>query len=73
MNTFEINTSAWSEENFTIVTDLTKEQIIQVIAGMVHHERKSDTLYENEDYINELKKQFPKATIIFSNPELLVF
>jgi hypothetical protein len=44
MNTFEIQTSAWKEENFTIVTDLNENLVTKLIAEMVKSERQSDKI-----------------------------
>lgn len=39
MKAFEINTTAWEEENFILFTDLTEKQIIDVITPIVMAER----------------------------------
>lgn len=63
MQVYRINTSAWNEEDFHLLTTLTEEQVKSVIAPMVHSERVNDFLYDNEDYIAELKKQFPNEQV----------
>ena len=39
MKAFEINTTAWNEENFVLFTDLTEGQITEVITPIVMAER----------------------------------
>jgi hypothetical protein len=56
------------------LTTLTEEQVKSVIAPMVHSERVNDFLYDNEDYIAELKKQFPNEQVdIYYQFETLTF
>jgi hypothetical protein len=74
MQVYRINTSAWNEEDFHLLTTLTEEQVKSVIAPMVHSERVNDFLYDNEDYIAELKKQFPNEQVdIYYQFETLTF
>lgn len=63
MQVYRINTSGWEEEDFFLLTTLTAKQVQSVITPMVHSERVNDFLYDNEDYILELKKQFPNEQI----------
>ena len=74
MQVYRINTSAWNEEDFHLLTTLTEEQVKSVIAPMVHSERVNDFLYDNEDYVAELKKQFPNEQVdIYYQFETLTF
>lgn len=63
MQIYRINTSGWEEEDFFLLTTLTADQVKSVIAPMVHSERVNDFLYDNEEYLDELKKQFPNEQI----------
>ena len=63
MQVFKINTSAWVEEDFYLMTTLDEEQIKKIIQPMVSYERENDILYDNDDYIFELQNAYPKATI----------
>jgi hypothetical protein len=63
MNKFEINTTAWSEENFMLETDLTEQQVIDVILPIVVAERNGGEEYDNEMLFNELVSTYPNASI----------
>jgi hypothetical protein len=74
MQVYRINTSAWKEEDFYLLTTLTEEQVQSVIAPMVHSERVNDIFYDNDDYITELQKQFPNDEVSMYNEfETLTF
>jgi hypothetical protein len=63
MNLVRINTSAFSEEDFILMTDLSAHDIKMVVSPMVNQERDSDEMYSNDDYYWSLKDAYPKATI----------
>jgi hypothetical protein len=63
MQVFKINTSAWGEEDFYLMTTLDEEQIKKIIQPMVSYERENDILYDNDDYIFALQGAYPKATV----------
>ena len=63
MNKFEINTTAWSEENFMLETDLTEQQVIDVILPIVVSERNGGAEYDNEMLHDELVSTYPNAYI----------
>lgn len=64
MQVFKINTSAWAEEDFYLMTTLDEEQIKKIIQPMVDYERDNDILYDNEDYVFALQGAYPKATVV---------
>lgn len=64
MEVFKINTSAWGEEDFYLMTTLSDEQVKKVIQPMVDYERENEILYDNEDYVSALQSKYPKATIV---------
>ena len=64
MEVFKINTSAWGEEDFYLMTTLSDEQVKKVIQPMVDYERENEILYDNEDYVSALQGKYPKATIV---------
>ena len=64
MDVFKINTSAWGEEDFYLMTSLNEEQVKKVIQPMVDYERENYILYDNEDYVSALQSKYPKATIV---------
>lgn len=63
MNIVRINTSAYDEEDFYLLTNLTNAQIKKVIRPMVIEERKSDEVFSNEDYFWALKEVHPDQLI----------
>ena len=65
MNIFRINTSAWDEEDFYLMTSLSEAKIKKVIQPMVEYERANDILYDNEDYLGALKDKYPRSVIEF--------
>lgn len=69
MNTFEINTTAFDEENFILTTDLTEKQIVDVVAPIVMSERNGNGYYDNEELVVALKEAYPTKLIIMY-PEL---
>ncbi len=63
MNIFQINTTAYEEEDFFLLTDLTEEDIIEVITPIVNQERDGYEEYDNESLVYSLQKRFPKALV----------
>lgn len=66
MNIFRINTTAYEEEDFHLLTSLTESQIVKVIKPIVQAERDNDideNFYDNDTLVEALKKAYPKATI----------
>lgn len=63
-NVVRVNTSAWKEEDFYVLSTLTEYQIRVVILAMVLKERASgELLYDNEDYITALREEYPMNVI----------
>ena len=73
MKIYKISTSAWIEENFLILTTLTKSKILKVIKPMVKEERENDFFYYNDDYVNELKKKYKNDFIMIQNDSEIDF
>jgi hypothetical protein len=63
MYAYKINTTAYSEEDFLLITDLMGEQVEDVIYPIVLAEREHGTEYTNEQLVKELKKRYPKSSI----------
>jgi hypothetical protein len=59
----EINTTAYEEEDFLLLTDLSDEQIKSIIVPIVGMERDDDIEYCNDELVEELKKTFPSNYI----------
>lgn len=63
MKVFKINTTAWEDEDFILLTDLTQEDIVEVIMPLVNAERDGYEEYTNELLVDALRKRYPSATI----------
>jgi len=60
MRVIRINTSAWSEEDFYLVTTLDDDQIAKVIQPIVSAGRIwDDEYYDNDSLLQALKDKFP--------------
>ena len=74
LNVFEIATSGWKEENFKLMTNLTAEQIREVIQPMVDKEREDEIVLSNDEYVQALQDKYRnKIAVIFVDFELLEF
>ena len=65
MNIFKINTTAFEEEDFYLLTDLSEQDIIEVITPLVNQERDGYEDYDNDSLVSALEKRFPNAHITF--------
>jgi hypothetical protein len=65
MKVFKISTTAWSEEDFIIVTDISLLDIINVIKPIVELERNDGWNYDNSDLVSALKEKFPTNNVDF--------
>lgn len=63
----EVNTTAFKEENFVLLTDLTDEQIEEVIKPIVQKERnetdEDEFYYDNEELFSAIKEIYPNNII----------
>lgn len=77
MNLIRINTTAFKEEDFLLVTDLSEKQISVVIEPLINRYRANDDdWYDNDHLLNELLKVYKDYTIIMyteSNIDTLSF
>ena len=74
LNVFEIATSGWKEENFKLMTNLTAEQIREVVQPMVDKEREDEIVLSNDEYVQALQDKYRnKIAVIFVDFELLEF
>lgn len=67
----KINTTAYSDEDFLLITDLSNLKIEMVIEPIVDKERNENIEYDNEDLIYALRKAYPKAIILYNYYEQL--
>ena len=58
-----INTTAFSEEDFSLITDLTDDEIEKVIEPLVLAEREGDGEYDNDELVSALELKYPKNYI----------
>ena len=63
MNIFRINTTAFDEEDFFIMTTLEVDQIAEVITPIVNAERDGYEEYDNVNLIGALRDRFPLDVI----------
>ena len=73
MKLFEINTTAYEEENLLIITDLNDDDITEVVSPLVNTERDGYEEYDNEILYNALVKRYPYNVIILAEREILEF
>lgn len=69
MNIYRINTTAFSEEDFFLLTTLTIQEITEVITPIVTSERngESEQEYNNDSLVEALCSRYPKAIIQHHN------
>lgn len=69
MRVIRVNTTAWMEEDFYLVTTLDDNQISDIIKPIVS----SSSEYDNETLINALKKEYPFDFISVAEFDQLIF
>ena len=67
MRVIRVNTTAYSEEDFFLLTTLTDEQISEALEGIIFNERFSGKEYDNEDLFRVLTFAYPDDKIIMYN------
>jgi hypothetical protein len=64
MNIFRINTTAYKEEDFFLQTDLSEQQVTDVITPIVLAERNNEEEeYYNDDLVRALELAYPNAIV----------
>ena len=58
-----INTTAYEEEDFFLLTDLTEQEIAEVVTPIVELERNEIQEYDNNDLVENLEIAYPSAFI----------
>ena len=72
MQVFRVNTTAYKEEDFYLLTDLTEQDIVEVVMPIVNAERDGYEEYDNEMLLDALKKRYPRKKIdLYSEFELI--
>jgi hypothetical protein len=64
MNIFRINTTAFEEEDFFLLTNLSEQDIVEVITPLVNQERDGYEEYDNESLAEALRKRYPNAEVL---------
>lgn len=59
----KINTTAYDEEDFILLTTLSDEQITKTITPIVEAERDGGELYDNDGLVWSLKDKYPKEVV----------
>ncbi|QMP84840.1 hypothetical protein M1M21_gp70 [Flavobacterium phage vB_FspP_elemoC_14-1A] len=59
MKVVKINTTAYEEEDFYLMTDLSEDDLYEVIMPIVNQERYGYEDYDNESLLLALKKRYP--------------
>ena len=65
MQLFKINTTAFEEEDFQLVTDLSEKEIVKVIKPIVKEERKGKSMYDNDMLVESLRRAYPNNVVIY--------
>jgi hypothetical protein len=71
MKAYEINTTAFNEENLMIFTDLTESQIKKVIEPIVISGRDDSDYYDTDELFDALVDAYPKNQIYINEPKLI--
>lgn len=65
MKIFRISTTAYEEEDFFLLTDLSEKDITEVVHPIVIAERDGYEEYDNKTIITALRKRYPKNSVTF--------
>lgn len=63
MRIFKISTTPYKEEDFFLQTELSEEDIIEVVTPIVNAERDGYQEYDNETLLGALEKRYPSKRI----------
>jgi hypothetical protein len=63
MNVFKISTTSYKEEDFFLLTELSEQDIVEVITPIVNAERDGYEEYDNETILAALEKRYPRKKI----------
>jgi len=67
----QVNTTAFDEEDFLLVTNLTDEEIEKVITPIVMKERDEEVMYNNLDLVEAIRKAYPNRILIDYTPNTI--
>jgi len=60
-----LKTTYWDEEDFLLITDLTDQQIKDIVTPIVEAEREEEEEYDNEGLVWALKDHYPHNLVDF--------
>ena len=69
MKLFKINTTAFDEEDFFIITDLKEQDITEVIQPIVNAERDGYDVYDNDSLVGALIERYPNNYVKYIHDE----
>jgi hypothetical protein len=73
MNLYQINTTAYHEEDMLLVTDAPDDAIERVLETMVKAEREEDAWFDHDDYLTALKTALPQFQFFYYvEPHVLI-
>ena len=64
MRLININTTAFEEEDFLLLTVLNDDELYEVIMPMVNAERDGEEEYDNDMIYDALKKRYPMNLVV---------
>ena len=67
MRLININTTAFEEEDFLLLTDLNDDELYEVIMPMVNAERDGEDEYDNDMIFEALRKRYPINLVVKFN------
>jgi len=72
MNLYQINTTAYHEEDMLLVTDAPDDAIERILEPMIHAERHEDKWFDHDDYLRALETALPQFTFFyFTEPHVI--
>jgi len=60
---FRVNTTAYEQEDFFLLTDLTQQEIAEIVTPIVELERNEVQDYDNDMLVENLELAYPSAFI----------
>ena len=66
MELYQINTTAYPEEDMLLISDAPYEEIEKVLEPMVMAEREGKEWYDHTDYLQALRTALPQYKLMYS-------
>lgn len=63
MRVIRINTTAFEEEDFFLLTTLTDKNISDVVTPIVNAEREGGKYYDNDELVSALQSKYPTESV----------